>query len=76
MVAGIVGAASGAGAGAWWALALGAAAWAAMVVAAGPVTREFGLPWPWRLALPARGLLYGAMTVDSALRGPRGGGWR
>ena len=76
MVAGIVGAASGAGAGAWWALALGAAAWAAMVVAAGPVTREFALPWPWRLALPVSGLLYGAMTVDSALRGPRGGGWR
>ena len=49
---------------------------AAMVVAAGPVTREFALPWPWRLALPVSGLLYGAMTVDSALRGPRGGGWR
>jgi len=76
MVAGIVGAASGAGAGAWWALALGAASWAAMVVTAGPVTREFALPWPWRVALPVSGLLYGAMTVDSALRGPRGGGWR
>jgi len=22
------------------------------------------------------GLLYGAMTVDSAIRGPKGGGWR
>ncbi len=76
IVAGAVGAATGAGAGAWWALALGTAAWAAMAAAAGPVTREFGLPWPWRLALPVSGLLYAAMTVDSALRGPRGGGWR
>jgi len=41
-----------------------------------PVTREFGLSGVWRLALPVSGLLYGAMTLDSALRGPQGGGWR
>ena len=76
VVAGIAGAATGAGAPAAWTLGLGLAAWVAMAVAAGPATRQFGLAWPWRLALPASGLLYGAMTLDSALRGPRGGGWR
>ncbi len=73
---GAVGAATGAGTGAWWALALGVVAWATMAAAAGPVTREFGLAWQWRLALPVSGLLYGAMTIDSAIRGPKGGGWR
>jgi len=58
------------------AIALGLLGWVAMAIAAGPVTKEFGLPWPWRFALPVSGLLYGAMTVDSALRGPKGGGWR
>lgn len=76
VAAGITGLAMGAGAPAAWALALGGAAWLAMAIAAGPVTRQFALSWPWRLALPASGLLYGAMTLDSALRGPRGGGWR
>lgn len=76
IAAGITGLALGAGATAAWTLGLGLAAWAAMAAAAGPVTRQFGLAWPWRLALPASGLLYGAMTLDSALRGPRGGGWR
>jgi len=74
--AGIVGVASGGGAAAWWALGLGAAGWIAMVVVATPVTQEFGLSGAWRLALPVSGLLYGAMTLDSALRGPQGGGWR
>jgi hopene-associated glycosyltransferase HpnB len=74
--AGAVGALTGGGAGAGWAVALGAAGWACMAAAAGPVTREFGLAWPWRLALPVSGMLYGAMTIDSALRGPKGGGWR
>lgn len=76
LVAGAVGATAGCGAAAWWAAGLGAGAWAAMAVAAGPVNREFGLGWPWRLALPVSGLLYGAMTLDSGLRGPRGDGWR
>lgn len=57
-------------------MALGALGWLAMAIAAAPVTKEFGLRWPWRLALPVSGLLYGAMTIDSALRGPKGGGWR
>jgi hopene-associated glycosyltransferase HpnB len=74
--AGAVGAATGAGALAWWALGLGIAAWLAMAIADGPTAREFGLGMGWQLALPLSGLLYGAMTLDSALRGPRGGGWR
>lgn len=76
IAAGVTGLVLGSGATAGWALGLGLGAWAAMAVAAGPVTRQFGLAWPWRLALPLSGLLYGAMTLDSALRGPRGGGWR
>jgi hypothetical protein len=47
-----------------------------MAIADGPTAREFGLGVGWQLALPISGLLYGAMTLDSALRGPRGGGWR
>ncbi len=42
----------------------------------GDVARQFNLSPLWQMALPASGLLYGAMTLDSALRGPRGGGWR
>ena len=76
MVAGVVGAGTGAGAMAWWALGLGIAGWLAMAIADGPTAREFGLGMGWQLALPVSGLLYGAMTLDSALRGPRGGGWR
>ena len=75
-VAGAVGAGTGAGAMAWWALGLGIAGWLAMAIADGPTAREFGLGVGWQLALPVSGLLYGAMTLDSALRGPRGGGWR
>lgn len=76
IVAGAVGAATGAGATAWWALGLGIAGWLAMAIADGPTAREFSLGVGWQLALPISGLLYGAMTLDSALRGPRGGGWR
>lgn len=76
VVAGAVGLAAGAGTGAAWTLGVGLAAWLAMAVASGPASRQFGLGWPWRFALPLSGLLYGAMTLDSALRGPRGGGWR
>jgi hypothetical protein len=38
--------------------------------------RAFDLRPRWALTLPLAGTLYGMMTVDSALRGPRGGGWR
>ncbi len=76
LVAGVVGAASGGGSLAWWALATGTAGWVAMAVADHRTAREFGLGPGWQLALPLSGLLYGAMTLDSALRGPRGGGWR
>ena len=58
------------------ALGLGLAAWVAMALADRRAAQEFGLGIGWQLALPFSGLLYGAMTVDSALRGPRGGGWR
>lgn len=62
--------------GAAWCLAAGLAAWALAAAAALPATRCFGLrPW-WALTLPLAGTLYGGMTLDSALRGPRGGGWR
>jgi hopene-associated glycosyltransferase HpnB len=47
---------------------LGAGAWAVMTVAFAPTVRYFGLPAPWTLTLPAAGVLYAAMTVDSALR--------
>jgi hopene-associated glycosyltransferase HpnB len=75
VAAGVAGAAAGA---AGWALPLaaGAGAWAVMAVVALPATRAFGLPRRWALALPLAGTLYAMMTVDSALRGPRGGGWR
>ena len=76
IVAGGIGVATGGNTAGAWALGLGLAGWLAMATAAGPATRAFGLSWPWCMALPAAGLLYGAMTVDSAVRGPRGGGWR
>ena len=62
----------------WWLAAAGAVAWALMAVAATPSARFFGLGPAWRWTLPAAGLLYAAMTLDSALRGPRpgAGGWR
>jgi len=75
LAGGIAGAAAGADG---WALPLaaGAGAWVIMAVVALPAVRAFGLPRPWALALPLAGLLYALMTVDSALRGPRGAGWR
>jgi hopene-associated glycosyltransferase HpnB len=76
LVAGGIGLGTGGGALAAWALGLGVAGWLAMATAAGPMAREFGLGLRWQIALPVSGLLYGAMTVDSALRGPKGGGWR
>jgi hopene-associated glycosyltransferase HpnB len=79
--AGLVGGAAAAVAGAtgWWVPGLlGAAAWAAMAVVARPTARYFGLPAAWGLLLPLAGLLYMAMTVDSAVghRRLRARGWR
>lgn len=76
LVAGAIGLSTGGGAAAGWALGLGIAGWVAMAGAAGPMAREFGLGLRWQLALPVSGLLYGAMTFDSGIRGPKGGGWR
>jgi hopene-associated glycosyltransferase HpnB len=46
----------------------GAVAWALSAVAYAPAVAHFGLR-PWRaLTLPVAGVLYAAMTVDSALR--------
>ena len=56
----------------------GAAAWAAMTVAAWPTFRLYRQPF-WRcLTLPIAALLYSLMTVDSALRHwrGRGGTWK
>ena len=75
VVAGLAGLAAGWG-GAAWCLAAGLAAWALAAAAALPAARYFGLRPRWALALPLAGILYGGMTLDSALRGPRGGGWR
>jgi hopene-associated glycosyltransferase HpnB len=56
----------------------GAAAWALTALVYGPSTRYFGLRRAWRWTLPAAGVLYGGMTLDSALRGsgPRPEGWQ
>lgn len=48
--------------------ALGAAAWAVMAAIYLPTVRLFRLSPAWALALPAAGLPYGGMTVDSAIR--------
>ena len=74
VAAGLVALAVGDGDG-WAPLAAGAVAWALAAVVALPATRAFGLRPPWALTLPLAGALYGGMTLDSALRGPRGG-WR
>ena len=64
-----------AAAGAWWPAgsrltlaALGAVAWAVMAIMLVPTLRVLGVRAVWALSLPLGGLLYGAMTVDSAVR--------
>jgi hopene-associated glycosyltransferase HpnB len=52
----------------------GAAAWGLMAWSYQPTLRLYGLPASWGLTLPLAGLLYTAMTVDSALRHGRGRG--
>jgi hopene-associated glycosyltransferase HpnB len=57
---------------------LGAAGWLLMAAAYLPTLRLYGRPWPAALSLPAAGLLYCAMTADSARRHwrGRGGHWK
>jgi hopene-associated glycosyltransferase HpnB len=56
----------------------GLGAWSLMVRVYQPAVRFFGLSGYWLWTLPIAGLLYGAMTVDSALRYATGMriGWR
>jgi hopene-associated glycosyltransferase HpnB len=68
--AGIV-ATAGAGTASLLLLVSAALAWAAMTAAYLPTVRYFGLTPARSLTLPLAGCLYGAMTLDSALRGPR-----
>ncbi len=55
-------------------LGAAAAAWALMTTLYLPTIRYFGLNPAWALTLPVAGVLYGAMTLDSALR-RRHGSW-
>ncbi|MCC6223590.1 MAG: glycosyltransferase [Thermoleophilia bacterium] len=48
--------------------ALALAAWAAATAAFVPATRYFALGLGWALTLPLAGVLFGGMTLDSALR--------
>jgi len=64
-----------------WAIALvieGLCAWAIMATVYRPAIRFFGLPGARCWTLPLAGMLYGAMTVDSAVRQVTGMriGWR
>lgn len=54
--------------------ALGGAAWAVLTAVYLPAVRQFRLAPLWALGLPVAGVLYGCMTVDSALRQTRGRG--
>jgi hopene-associated glycosyltransferase HpnB len=54
------------------AAAVGAAGWLAMTAAYRRAVRFFELSPLWALTLPVAGVLYGAMTVDSARLGRRG----
>jgi hypothetical protein len=56
----------------WQPRLLGAAAATAMAAAFVPVTRFYGLRAAWSLTLPVAGLLFGLMTVESAVNYWRG----
>ena len=56
----------------WLTLTLAASAWALSTVLYLPTVRFFRLSPAWTLTLPLGACLYGAMTVDSAVRGRRG----
>jgi hypothetical protein len=47
---------------------LGAAAWLLQAALVLPTVRYFRLSPLWALTLPLAGILYGAMTIDSAVR--------
>ncbi len=51
------------------AAALGALAWLCSSIVARPAVRHFGLGGAWSWTLPLAGTLYGAITLDSAVRG-------
>ena len=53
-------------------LLLGATAWAAATLVYLPTARFYRLSPLWALTLPLAGLLYGAMTLDSAIGYVRG----
>jgi hopene-associated glycosyltransferase HpnB len=62
----------------WLTLGLvGALAWATMALVFLPTVRFFGLRRTWAMTFPLAGLVYAAITVDSALRhvAGRGGTW-
>jgi hypothetical protein len=52
-------------------LVLAATAWVLLTALYVPTVRYFGLSPAWALTLPLAAVLYGAMTVDSALRARR-----
>ena len=54
---------------------LGLAAWGVATAAFTATTRYFGLQWWWSLTLSIAGLMYGGMTLDSAVRGHRKPSW-
>jgi hopene-associated glycosyltransferase HpnB len=58
---------------AWTPATVGGAAWLVSSGAYLTTVRRYGLSPVWALSLPLAGLLYGGMTVDSALRHGRGG---
>ena len=66
----VAGLATGAG----WLAAAGAVASGVMIVTYAPMTRYYGLGWPWALTLPVAATVYAAMTADSARRHWQGRG--
>jgi hopene-associated glycosyltransferase HpnB len=54
-----------------WAALLGAVCWLLLAFAHRPAPRFFGLSGARAFTLPLAGMLYGLMTLDSALRGGR-----
>lgn len=60
------------------AMGSGLGAWAVMAVVYRPAVRFFRLPFWWCWTLPVAGVLYGGMTLDSAVRHATGLriGWR
>ncbi len=63
--------------GLWWldpyAALLGVLSWTLMALAYRPAVRFYQIDTAWCWALPLAGVLYGLMTLDSAIRAPR---WR